>query len=378
MPLNDVKFTTLAGGLGRTTAGEDHVSAFRFTEAAPSSYDGAKCKSFGDLASIESAGVTEGHATYGEAWYQCREFFRIAPGSTLWLCFGAATYLEINTAAAGKIRQLGTYFTTFADLTAVHQAGATALAALHAPIQILAAYRGPTLAVSGLADQAINTAPNVSVLVAGDGDGDGAALATTLTLPYVPALGAVLGAMAKARVSESIAWVEPFNLSDGLELEVIALPDGTKNPSESILSGLNDKRYLVLRKHVGISGTYLNDSHTAVIGTSDFAYIESNRTIQKAKRLIRSFLLPQLNAPLTVDADTGKLAAGSVKFFEQLAGRGIDQMQNEGEVSGYAVFINPDQNVLSTSKLQIQVKIVPRGVARNIEVLIGFAVNTSF
>lgn len=378
MPLNDVKFTTLAGGLGRTTAGEDHVSALRFTEAAPAGYSGAKCKAFGDIEQVEAAGVTEGHATYGEAWYQCREFFRIAPGSTLWLCFGAATYLEINTAAAGKIRQLGTYFTNFADLTAVHQAGVTSLEALHAPLQVVAAYRGPTLVVSGVVDQAINTAPNVSVLLAGDGDGDGAALATTLTLPYIPALGAVLGAIAKARVHESIAWVEPFNLSNGSELEVIALPDGSKNPTDTVLSGLNDKRYLVLRKHVGISGTYLNDSHTSVTSTSDFAYIESNRTIQKAKRLIRSFLLPQLNAPLTVDGDSGKLAIGSVKYFESLTSRGLDQMLSEGEISAYGVFINPDQNVLSTSKLQIQVKIVPRGVARNIEVLIGFAVNTNF
>lgn len=377
MPLNDVKFTTLQGGLGRTSAGEDHISSLMFSAAAPAAYSGAKCKSYGDIEQVKADGITEGHATYGEAYYQAEEFFRIAPGSTLWLCF-SATYAEMNTAAAGKIRQVGVFFTNFADLTAVHQTGATALEAAHAPIQVVAGYTGAALTLGTVADQAINTAPNVSVLIAGDGDGKGKALATALTKPYIPAVGAVLGLIALASVHESIAWVEPFNLSNGSELEVIRLADGLNNPTDTTLSGLNDKRYLVLRKHVGISGTYMNDSHTAVAGTNDYAYIESNRTIQKAKRGIRTALLPQLNSPLTVDADTGKLAIGSIKYFEGLASRPLDQMLSASEISAYGIYINPDQNVLSTSKLQIQVKIVPRGVARNIEVLIGLSVNTTF
>lgn len=377
MPLNDVRFTTLQGGLGRTTPGEDHISALMFTLAAPAALSGAKCKAYGDLASAVADGITEGHATYGQVYYHVREFFRIAPGSTLWLCF-TATYAEMNQAAAGKIRQVGVFFSTFSDLTSVHQAGATALAALHAPVQVLAGYQGIALTLGTVADQAINTAPNVSVLLAGDGGGDGVTLATALTVPYIPAVGAVLGAMAKASVHESIAWVEPFNLSDGAELEVIKLADGNANPTDTTLSALNDKRYLVLRKHVGISGTYLNDSHTAVEATNDYAYIETNRTIQKARRVIRAKLLPQLNSPLTVDADSGKLAVGTIKYFESLASQPLDQMLSQSEMSGFGVYINPDQNVLSTSKLQIQVKIVPRGVARNIEVLIGLSVNTAF
>ncbi len=209
-------------------------------------------------------------------------------------------------------------------------------------------------------------------------DADGAALADDLTLPYIPAVGAVLGAIALAKVHESIAWVEKFNLSDGNELEVIRLADGNDNPTDATLSALNTKRYLVLRKHVGISGSYLNDSHTATAPTGDFAFIEANRTIQKARREIRKYLLPQLNSPLTVDSDTGKLAPGTIRYFETLTSKPLDIMQAAAEFSGYGVFVNPDQDVLSTSILQIQVKIVPRGVARNISVLIGFSVTTEF
>jgi hypothetical protein len=50
-------------------------------------------------------------------------------------------------------------------------------------------------------------------------------------------------------------------------------------------------------------------------------------------------------------------------------------MEREGEISKFAVTINPAQDVLTTSKISIAVKIVPVGVAREIEVNIGFAVS---
>jgi hypothetical protein len=50
-------------------------------------------------------------------------------------------------------------------------------------------------------------------------------------------------------------------------------------------------------------------------------------------------------------------------------------MDIDGEISDYKVIINPLQDVLTTSKLSIAIKIVPVGVAREIEINIGFAVN---
>jgi Protein of unknown function (DUF2586) len=376
--LNDVKFNVLQGGLGRQAEGEDHISALLFSAVAPTAYGTDKCKSFLDIEQVIADGITKGNATYGEAYYHAAEYWRINPGATLWLCF-SATLAEVNTVAAGKVRQAGVFFSTFSDLSSVYQAAANALDAEHAPIQILAGYAGATaLNLNTVADQGINTANNVSVLLAGDGAGDGFALATALTKPYIPAVGAVLGAMSKAAVHQSIAWVERFNLSDGFELETIRLADGTNNPSTSTLTALNTKRYLVFRKHVGISGSYLNDTHTCVSATNDYGSIELNRAIQKAKREIRKQLLPDLNSPLTVDGDTGKLAAGSIKYFENKTARPLNVMQAAGEISDFGVYINPNQDVLATSTLQIQVKIVPRGVARNIVVNIGFSITTSF
>lgn len=380
MPLNDITFQVASGGLGRKTPNEDNVTAMMFAIAAPSSptWPTNKFKSFTNIEEVKTAGITKGNATYGEVYYQAEQFFRLAPGATLWIGLASTipTYAEMHTATGGKVRQVGAYFTTFSDITSVHQAGIDALAALHAPLVAVVAYQGPSLATSTLADQAVNTAPQVAVLLAGDGAGDGAALATTLTKVYIPALGAVLGAAAKASVHENIGWVEKFNLSDGKELDTIRLCDGSNNPTSSVLDGINTKRYLVFRKHTGINGTYLNDSHTATAATSDFAYLEPNRTLQKARRLVRAALLPDLNSPITVDASTGKIAPASIKYFESKCAKVLNFMQADGEVSGFGVYVDPDQNVLSTSTLNIVVRIVPRGVARNIVVNIGLTVST--
>jgi len=44
----------------------------------------------------------------------------------------------------------------------------------------------------------------------------------------------------------------------------------------------------------------------------------------------------------------------------------------DGEISGYAVQINPDQDIAATSKLIINITLVIRGIARNVEVEIGY------
>lgn len=382
MPLNNIIFTVASGGLGRVAPNEDNVSAMMFALAAPGGWPANKFKSFTTIEEVVAAGVLKGHATLGEVYYQAAEFFRMAPGATLWLGLNATlpTYQELFTATAGKVRQIGVYFSSFADLNSIHQAGVNTLTGLAAPAVVVAGYRAATAYTISTAQDltALTASAQVAVVLAGDGAGDGAALATALSVPYIPALGVVLGATANAAVHESIAWVEKFNFSNGKELETIRLADGANNPTDSTLDALNTKRYLVFRKFPDTPGTYLNDNHTAsAIDNNDFAYLNDNRVMQKARRKTRAALLPDLNGPLTVDGDTGKLAAGTIAYFEGKLDRLVlTPMQSAGEISDGSVYINPDQNVLATSTLNVVVRLVARGVARNINVNIGFAVST--
>ncbi len=378
MALNDVVFNIGDGALGRKASGEDHVSALLFPSlASPSSYVTLQGKEYYDLKQVEQDGITELGATYNLVWYHAREFFRIAKGAKLWLIFNTASAQTIHSITEGRLRQLATTVSDMADIQSVWQAFATQMNSLHAPIQVLLGW-DTAFNPATAEDLATKASQNVSLLIAGDGGAKGAALATLLTKAYIPCIGAVLGVMAKAKVHQNIGWVKRFNLSDGRELEIVRIADGTNKPSFALLTLMNDKRYLTLRKHTGISGSYMNDSHTATVETSDYATIELNRTLHKMRRGLRRILLPELNAPVYVDPTTGKLAADSIAYFESLASRPLRDMQNERELSGEEVYIDPDQNILATSTLVIQARGIPVGVARHIVVDLGFEVAVNF
>lgn len=372
--MNGITTTFVNGGLGRKAAGKDHISALLFAAALPGAFGSNKLMAFNTIEEVENAGILEGNATYGEAWYHAAQFFRLAPGAKLWIGMASPTYAEVLAATAGEVRQIGIFFTDFATLTSAHQVGAALLDTGYGPAVIVAGYNGVSLAPSAAIDLATLNCPQVSVVMFGDGSGKGAALAAVLTKPYIPAVGAVLGCLAAASVGENIGWVDKFNLSDGVEYEVIRMSDGTLKPTDAVLSALDVKRYVVARKHIGTAGTYLADSPTAIIGTHDLAYLETNRVLQKAKRGIREVLLHYINAPLKVDASTGKLAPPVVKNYETVVRKPLNEMQAAEEVSGFDVYVNPDQNVISTGVLLVAVVIVPIGVARQITVNLSFAV----
>jgi hypothetical protein len=143
------------------------------------------------------------------------------------------------------------------------------------------------------------------------------------------------------------------------------------------LNLINDNRYIFVTTHTGRGDNYFNDSHTCDLVTSDYAYIENVRAMDKAVRGIRANLLPYLNAPLYVGSSTGKLRSDKVAVLETVAGKALEDMEKAGELSGYAVEIDPEQNVLATSQIEIQIKNVPVGVMRRILVKIGFTTKLS-
>lgn len=188
---------------------------------------------------------------------------------------------------------------------------------------------------------------------------------------YYGCIGTCMGAISKAAVNESIAWVQKFPL--GLEAPGLISGELIKDLTTANLEAMNDNRYIFVLTHVGDADNYFNDSHTLDVETSDYAYIENVRTIDKACRGVRANLLPYLNAPLKVDAETGKLDAPMVAFLETTAGKALEDMEKAGELSGYKAEIDPEQNVLATSSVEIVIKQVPVGVMRKINVKIGFS-----
>ena len=390
MALNKVTFNINTAGLGTPLASKDHISGLVFyNNTLPTGFGVSdRVKTVFSLAGAEALGIIEGSADHGVDWYHIREFFEKQPSGELWIGYfampaGAPDFLEVKTlqdTALGTIRQVGVFFVNaaFADaqVTAL-QAVATTLKGESKPLSIL--YGGDISAVvdlSLLTDLRLLTAPSVSVCIGQDGGGKGAALYIS-TATSVTDLGAKLGAVSAANVNESISYYEKFPMvTDGTEFDVahFANGDAVALAATALVEAIDDKGYIFLVKEVGFSNTFNSDSYSAVAVTNDLATIENNRTIDKATRNLRTFIVPKLGSPLTVNTD-GTLREDTIKTFKALGDKALSSMEADGELSAYEVIINAAQNVVSTSKLEITVKLVPVGVAREIIINLGFVPN---
>lgn len=331
---------------------------------------------------------TGGVASKYAVWhYHISEFFRLQPKGVLFVGIyavpGSYTFTEITTMqnfANGKIRQIGVFKdgAAFAsgDITLIHGVCAANVAAHKEIVALYAADIAAVADISTIADLATLTANYCSAIIGQDGAAKGARLYLS-TGKSVTVLGATLGAIAKAKVSHSIAWVAQFNISNGVECDVLAFANGVlfsnSSVTDSLLDTIDNRRYVFLRKFVGISGSYFNENSTSIALSSDYAYISDNRTIQKATRGIYASVLPALNSPITLKSD-GTLSDEAAAYFEGLAGTALDEMVRNGELSGYAANVNTVQNVLSTGILTINVTLVQIGTARNIVVNVGYNV----
>ncbi len=387
--MNDVVFQKTNGGLGRTLPGKDQISGMLFytpnATVLPAGFGTNKVKQILSLADAEAKGITSISADYKVLNYHISEFFRISPASTLYVMIAAAPatgsidFAELHDLinfSTATIRQVGIYNVEAAFATAdvnTIQAVGDALAAEHKPFSIL--YQPDFSAVADLTalnDLHTLTAPNVSVLIGQDGAGTGAALFTAVG-KTIGVLGAALAAVSLANVSESIAWPKKFKPVTGTELDEPAFAEGSNLSAlaQAAIQGVNDKGYIFLVKLIGLSGSYFNDSFTCVALTDDFAYIENNRTIDKAIRGIRTYLLPELNGPLQLDPSTNKLSIDTIQYYQTRASKPLEQMQADGDVSGFDIYIDPAQDVVGTNTLTVKVTLVIKGVARTINVQIG-------
>lgn len=320
-------------------------------------------------------------------YYHIAEYFRIQPKGVLY-CGGYTTLLADGTDiltlqnyANGEIKQL-MYFdplTTFtlAKVTQL-QLVANTLFADKTPIEIIAGFNLVGVSTSTLQGFNLNTltASNISVCISQDVNGKGGFIFKTQPTKSVLSIGAMLGTISLANVQECIAHIARFNLSDTNELEVVGLGNGDLITalSKTTLNVLNDNRFVFLIKQRAIAGTYFNDSHNACSVSSDFAYIENVRVINKAVRVIDTSLMPSLNSVVDVKSN-GTLTDAQIEAYKTDINQELDVLLRDNNISAYSVEIDPNQNVVTSSTLNISVAITPKGIARNIIVNIGYSIN---
>lgn len=326
-----------------------------------------------------SGGVTDNNKQYH---YQISEFFRMNPNGTLWVKWStsvAYTFTEVSdlqNTAIGVIRQCGVITDRGTVYTASHvtalQSIYNSLKAIDMPMEIVFAPEWSTATVSTVTDLSTYSANDVLVVALCDIGGVGGFTAT-VTTKSIPALGATLGTISLAGVASSIADVGQFNVSDGTELESVGIFNliNVSTLSVSSQTTLENKRYTFLRKFIGRSGSYFNDDNTATAPTSDYSKIRLNRTIDKAVRNVKAVMLPYLNSKVFVNSN-GTLKSDLIDSYKAACENPLNRMQSDEEISDYAVSIDPNQDVISTSTVNIVIRIIPVGAAKFINVTIGF------
>ena len=390
------------GNVPKTLQGEDHISGlvvYLPSTAIPAGFKSERVQGVSTIDKAEELGIVEYTETEKDgktvkapaSWwsrmlhYQLSEIFRLNPAISLYVGIfdkPDATYnfTELKTVqnfASGRIRQMavwcGDKTLEAADLTKL-QGVADAMAAECGELSILYAPKVATIKQIAT-DLAGENKSRVSVVIGQDGSTEVADLYKDKengTKASVSGLGVVLGLLSRAKVHQSIAWVREFPTG----VSVPAFGDGTlvRDIDRTLLETLDSTaRYLFFVPKEGQAGSYMNDSHTMDSAISDYAAIESVRTMDKAVRGIRTYLIPELGGNVYVDASTGKLASYTVSHLETVASHALEDMERAGELSGYKVEIDPEQDVASTGTVEIVIKNVASPVMRHITVKIGFA-----
>ncbi len=161
--------------------------------------------------------------------------------------------------------------------------------------------------------------------------------------------------------SQKDLWLTSY-LSDGTLTESLSKVD---------LKSLDTKGYIYTTSYEGYSGIYFNNSSTAILKTSDYAYIENNRVWNKAARIIRQTLILRIKSNFQKDPLTGFIKDSTVAYWISLVNKALEQMQKDEEISGFDFYINPKQYVSDESPIKAKAQVVSNGIVHEFDIDLG-------
>ena len=328
------------------------------------------------LADIDALGVTGGNSDPNKALYEAvRDFYReAAAGSKLWI-------MGLDTTGPNTIAS---------NLEAMQQAarGEIRIAVCRVREQAAAEDDNEAIGITGLAAALQKAAEDITegqkaplmVIVPGDPDDDDD-LSTGSWNRVCVVMGDgnmdcyLAGRLASIPVQRSAGRVR-----DGAIYPTTITFDGAPL-TNTVSETLNKLGYIVPRTFVGRAGYFWSDDKMAVVVSDDYALIPRRRVIDKAARVAYTAMLNYVNEEIPVTAE-GKITAPMCKAIEASVRSAIvAQMTDEGNLAtdtsdpndvGCTVYVDPDQNILATSELLVQLRVRPYGYAKYITVDLGF------
>ncbi|MCM1170404.1 MAG: DUF2586 family protein [Bacteroides sp.] len=183
---------------------------------------------------------------------------------------------------------------------------------------------------------------------------------------YPAAVGMVLGRAAKAEPQQDLGRVK-----FGVLAASGYFTDGSPFlEKQGLASDLNSAGFIFFLNYPGKNGCYLNGSPMACSETDDYATLNNGRIIDKAMRIAYDTYISEIMDNVKVGTD-GKLPSGVCSSFESMIENAIASLMTD-QISSFSAYVDPEQNILSTSTLEIECSIVPMGVLKTINVTLGF------
>ena len=403
-----VKIDFANGAIGASEPMDDGVTGLVCTAVAVTqTVDGKQETTFAldtpylitKLDELVKKGVTSESSDVNTTLYKAvKEFYDEAPeGSKLWIMGVADTVTiadivdktkdnakKLLVAANGTIRILAVKVKdksgyTPTVTTGIDGAVRTAIVnaqglaewateTLFAPVMVLLEGRHYTGNTEALVSNPINNGDNnrVAVLI-GDtvADSKGAAV------------GLLAGRIASIPVQRSVARVRTGSIN-ATTMYIGSVASELGNPET-----INDCGFICPRTFVGKAGYYWSDDKLAAEASDDYSLIPRRRVADKAYRIAYTTLVNEIAEEISV-TDDGKISAPVVKAIQTAVESAIvNNMTSRGNLGndpsnpndmGVECYINPDQNIIATSRLDVQVRIKPHGYSKYINVSLGFKV----
>jgi hypothetical protein len=150
------------------------------------------------------------------------------------------------------------------------------------------------------------------------------------------------------------------------------LGDETLTAAAGDNASIHDKGFITFQQYAGKAGIYFTDDPTAVAATSDYSSMARVRVINKAVRIAYVTFVNEIKDEVRVDID-GRIEPAQAKYFQGIIENAVNiNMTGNNEIVSFRSLIDPAQNVLSTGKVEIALKITPFAYAKEIDVTLGF------